>query len=107
MNTIQYLDAAKKRLGVTSDYALSKALNITTQAVSNYRTGRSKMDDDVALSIAEILEVNPLAVIASANAERAKTPEARARWISVFEGFLSLLQHAKFVDRRAIPRLQQ
>jgi transcriptional regulator with XRE-family HTH domain len=107
MHTLNYLDAVKKRLGISSDYALAKALGISQQAVSNYRAGRSKMDDDVALTIAELLGINPLAVIAAANAERAKTDEARARWINVFEGFLSLLQHAKFVDRRAVPRLQQ
>jgi transcriptional regulator with XRE-family HTH domain len=87
MKTIEYLDAAKVRLGITSDYALAKKLGISQPAISNYRSGRSRIDDDVALTIAEILGLNPLQVIAAANAERAKTPEARARWSGLMEKF--------------------
>lgn len=87
MNTIDYLQAVKTRLEITSDYALAKALQVRHSTISSYRAGRSRIDDDVALSIAEILEVNPLQVIAAANAERAKTPEQRARWSGVMEKF--------------------
>lgn len=85
MNTLEYLDAVKQRLGITSDYALAKQLGITQSTISGYRAGRSRIDDDVALSIAEILKLNPLAVIATANAERAKTPEQRARWVGLMD----------------------
>jgi transcriptional regulator with XRE-family HTH domain len=87
MNTLEYLEAVKTRLGITSDYALAKALRITQSTISGYRAGRSRIDDDVALTIAEILKVHPLQVIAAANAERAKTPEQRARWSGVMEKF--------------------
>jgi transcriptional regulator with XRE-family HTH domain len=87
MNTLDYLAACKARLGITSDYALAKALRVTQPTISSYRAGRSRIDDDVALSIAEILNVHPLQVIATANAERAKTPEQRARWSGVMEKF--------------------
>lgn len=87
MNTLEYLAATKKALGIESDYALAKALKITQSTISGYRAGRSRIDDDVALTIAEILGVNPIIVIADANAERAKTPEMRARWIGVMEKF--------------------
>ena len=87
MNTLEYLAACKQKLGIQSDYALAKALKITQSTISGYRAGRSRIDDDVALTIAEILEINPLQVIADANAERAKTPEMRARWIGVMEKF--------------------
>lgn len=87
MNTIEYLDAVKSRSGITSDYALAKVLGVTQAAVSNYRVGRSRIDDDVALTIAQLLGINPLIVIAAANAERAKTPEQRARWSGVMEKF--------------------
>ncbi len=87
MNTLEYLEAVKTRLGITSDYALAKALRITQSTISGYRAGRSRIDDDVALTIAEILKIHPLQVIAAANAERAKTPEQRARWSGVMEKF--------------------
>ena len=80
MNTLDYLAACKKKLGIESDYALAKALNIKQPTISGYRMGRSRIDDDVALKISEILGVHPLQVIADANAERAKTPEMRAVW---------------------------
>jgi transcriptional regulator with XRE-family HTH domain len=87
MNTLEYLAACKKRLGIESDYALAKALGVSQQAVSSYRSGNSKINDDVALTVAEILDVNPLQVIAAANAERAKTDEQRARWTGLMEKF--------------------
>lgn len=95
MNTLEYLAACKTRLGIDSDYALAKALGISHSAICGYRAGTSRVNDDVALSIAQILGINPLQVIATANAERAKTPEMRDRWIGLLAGFLLLLPHAK------------
>ncbi len=95
MNTIELLQHTKNRLGITSDYALAKALKISQTGVSNYRVGRSIMEDDVALKIADILELDPLAVIAMANAERSKSPEMKARWLGIVAGFRTLLPHAK------------
>nr|DAD55493.1 MAG TPA: helix turn helix protein [Corticoviridae sp.] len=83
MNTLDYLSAVKKKLGIESDYALAKALGITHSAICGYRAGRSRIDDDTALKISEILDMNPLQVIAQANAERAKTPEMRSRWMGL------------------------
>ncbi len=108
MNTLDYLAACKARLGIDSDYALAKALGITQQAVSSYRSGNSKINDDVALKVAEILQLHPLQVIAAANAERARTPEAKARWMGVMEkfsvSFLSLLSQWDGRERRSVSR---
>jgi transcriptional regulator with XRE-family HTH domain len=87
LNTIEYLQAVKTRLGITSDYALAVKLGITRSAVSKLQQGGVSFGDDVALSVAEILGIHPLQVIAAANAERAKTPEQRARWSGVMEKF--------------------
>ena len=95
--TIEFLDAVKEKLGIASDYALAKRLGFSLSTVSNYRTGRRVLDDDAALTVALALDVHPFNVIAAVNAERAKTPETRARWMNVIEGFLSLLPHAKTV----------
>ena len=108
MSTLNYLAACKKRLGIESDYALAKALGVTQAAVSSYRTGRSSINDDVALTVAEILGVNPMQVIAAANAERAKTPEQKARWTGMVEkfsgSFLNLLSQWDGHERRARQR---
>ncbi len=102
MNTKEYLHAVKVKTGITSDYALAARLGVTRSAVSKMQQGGVSFGDDVALTIAEILEVEPLVVIAEANAERAKTPEMRARWMGLVAGFRALLSQAKFdgIERR-------
>jgi transcriptional regulator with XRE-family HTH domain len=106
MNTLDFLAACKARLGIESDYALAKRLGVAQSSVSNYRTGRSRIDDDVALTIADILGIDPIIVIAAANAERASSPERRARWEELMSGFRSLLPQAKpeGMERRRWPR---
>lgn len=105
MNTLELLEAVKERRGVKSDYALAKVLGVTQTAVSSYRTGNSKISDDVALTVAEILGMHPLVVIAAANAERAKTDEQKARWTGLMEKFSAsfntlLSGHWSGVERR-------
>ena len=97
MNTLELLEAVKAKRCISSDYALAKALGVTQQAVSSYRSGNSIINDDVCLSVAAILGMEPIFVIAQANSERAKTPELKARWMGIIEGFLTLLPHAKTV----------
>jgi plasmid maintenance system antidote protein VapI len=109
MKTTEYLQAVKSRLGISSDYALAARLGITRSAVSKMQQGESVFSDDVALTVAELLDVEPMAVIAAANAERAKTPEAKARWTGLMEkfsvSFRNRLSKWDGVDRRATARL--
>lgn len=70
MNTVQYLDAAKRKLGVESDYALAKALGLTCQAVSRFRNGYGRLGNTTAVKLAEILGVPPMQVIADMELER-------------------------------------
>lgn len=82
MNTTQRLmQEAKSALGIESDYALAKALEMSRQAISHYRTGRSQLDVEGAFRIAEVLGKDPAAIIAAVEAERATKPEAREAWI--------------------------
>lgn len=80
MKTIDYLSAAKKRLGITSDYAFAQHLGVTRGAVSLLVNGKVIMSDETAIKIAHILDIDPLELMAAANRERAKTPEAEAVW---------------------------
>lgn len=78
--TTKWLDKAKTKLGV-SDYALAPLLGISRGQMSNYRTGRDFLSDDVALKLADLLEMESAAqIIASAHAERAKSEDVRAFW---------------------------
>lgn len=85
--TVEYLDEIKDRHGLPSDYAIAKKLGLTTQAISRYRHGQSYFDDDACIRVAEALDINPLEVIVSANRERAKNADVRARWESYWENF--------------------
>lgn len=102
MTTLELLDACKARLGIESDYALAKHLRVTQQAVSSYRSSNSTINDDVCLTVAQILCLPPLEVIALANAERARTPEARAKWESLLSGFFEPQEAAPTFSKRAM-----
>lgn len=80
MKTVDYLDAAKAAAGIQSDYALAKRLGITHQAISNYRQGRHTADHVTAGKLAELLDVDPVRVIADIEIERATRPEQRRLW---------------------------
>ena len=80
MKSNKYLDDAKKKLGIESDYALAKLTGISQEAVSRYRTGSRVMDDYTAAKLAEVLEIDPLEVIATANADREKDEERANFW---------------------------
>lgn len=80
MKTKDYLEEAKRKTGLVSDYALGKRLGITKQAMSGYATGNRIMDDYTAAKLAEVLGINALEVIAAANAEREKDSAKVAFW---------------------------
>ena len=93
--TVEYLDAVKARRDLPSDYAAAKLLGVTRAAVSRYRLGQGYFEDIVALRVAEILEIDPMEVIAAVNIERARTESDRRTWTVFLEkiskGFRTLV----------------
>jgi transcriptional regulator with XRE-family HTH domain len=83
MKTIDYLDAMRAKLRLTSDYQLAKRLAVSHQRISNYRTMRSTFDATIAARVAEILEIEPIKVIADTEIERATKPEHRKLWETI------------------------
>jgi hypothetical protein len=81
--TLTFLDAVKARHSVPSHYALAKKLGCTHQTVSKYRLRKDFLGDSTAIKVAELLEIDPAIVIASAHAERAKKDDERAAWESI------------------------
>lgn len=75
MKTIDYWKAAKKALGGCSDYALAKRLEITRASASLLSNGHSVMSNTTAAKIAEILELEPMKVIADMELERGTNDE--------------------------------
>src|SRR5690242_10323754 len=72
--TRQYLADVKRRLGISSDYALQKPLGLSKQGVSYLMNG-GVMSTTTAAKVAELLELEPIAVIADAELERGSSPE--------------------------------
>lgn len=85
--TLDFIEAVSRKLGGASDYAVAKALGITRASVSRYRNGHGGFDDETALKVARVLDIDPAAVAAASHAERAKTPEVRQMWASIFDRF--------------------
>lgn len=85
MKTSEYLDLAKTKAGISSDYALAVKIGATRQAVSRWRQGGNP-DPLYAAKIAELAQVEPLLVIADIEIEKANTahrPTVTAEWRSL------------------------
>lgn len=69
VKTTDYIDAVKAAYSLTSDYQLAKKLGENTSRISTYRTGTCVMNDEMAIKIAYLLDLNPLAVLSDAHIE--------------------------------------
>ena len=85
MNTLEYLDAVKRSMGIESDYAVAKALNMRTSTISGYRARGGQMDDEICVKVARILGIHPARVMLDMHRERSKSPEVVAAWSAVLE----------------------
>lgn len=81
-STRQYLADVKRRLSLSSNYGLAKRLEISEQAIANLMSG-GVMSATTAAKVAEILELEPLQVIADAELERAKSSRDRELWARI------------------------
>lgn len=80
MKAAEYIDAAKARLNVSSDYAIAKVIGVPKQRIGDWRTGKRPVPALIAVKLAIILERDPAAVIAELELEREKDPKAQAFW---------------------------
>lgn len=70
MKTVDYLDAVKAAYSLETDYQLAKKLAVNTSRISTYRTRPGAMEDDLAIKISYLLDLNPLTVLADTHIER-------------------------------------
>jgi hypothetical protein len=85
MKTVDFLDEIKRAYNLTSDYQLGKLTGWEHSSVSNYRMGRSRLDEDRCLEVAHFLHVDPQYVLACVAAERTKSAAARQTWLEIAE----------------------
>lgn len=81
--TNKLLDRAAKKLPTASDYSISKALGVSSAAVSKWRSGRNHMADTAAMKLAEILGEPTDAILALVAADRTSDPAAKKQWTNM------------------------
>lgn len=82
MKPAEYLDAAKERLNIESDYELAKRFGVPNANIPGMRNGTRKVSIDVAFKLAIVLEKDPAQVVADLEGQREKNPTRRAFWSS-------------------------
>lgn len=80
MKTTEYLAAVRRKMGLSKSAEVARLLELSEAAVSRYESGARVMDDYTAARVAEVLGIDPLTVIAQANAEREKDGDKRQFW---------------------------
>jgi transcriptional regulator with XRE-family HTH domain len=80
MDITKVLDAAKEKLEISSDYALANMLSLNKQRISDYRKGDRVPDAYACARLAEVLEIDPFALLIEVEADAEKNPVRRAFW---------------------------
>lgn len=83
--SIDYLDLTKAKLGIESDYALAKRLELSKGAISTIRLQKGFIGEDTAIKIALILRIDPVEILAATAAERTKNAMAKTVWRDLSE----------------------
>lgn len=78
-----WLDQVKQKYECKSDGELSRLLGVTKAAVSLQRAGKHEMSIKQAVKVAELLHVNPMAVICGVMFHQ--DPAEAEFWQSVYE----------------------
>lgn len=76
----ELLAAVRVRQGLTSNYALSRVLDVPEKSLQRWNTGKNTPDDAVAVRLAELAGLDPAEVLASMYAQRTTDPTLRALW---------------------------
>ncbi|WP_027710286.1 hypothetical protein [Zooshikella ganghwensis] len=78
-----YLDAFKEKLKIESDYALAKELDVSRQQISNLRYYGGALGKEKCLRMAQALQIDPMQIIATAEAAKAKQKELKSIWLKL------------------------
>lgn len=82
MTPSEYLDAAKKSMGITSDNELAKRLGTTRQRISAYRLGQQSVSPETTFKLAIALNQDPAMIFADLESQREKNPKRAEFWRS-------------------------
>ena len=68
-----------------SDYRTADILEVSKPTISKYRRHGSTFDDNTALKVAALLDIDPAVIFADMQTERAKSEDARNVWQNIAE----------------------
>ena len=80
MNINELLDTAKKEAGITSDYALAKALGMSNAYIAHWRSGEKHPSVEAATKLATLAKRDALTVIGWIEMQTAKKEKSRDYW---------------------------
>lgn len=80
MDANEWLDKAKQKLKIESDYRLSKIIGIGNGALANIRKRKNGMDNYVASRLEDILELERMTIIIDMEIQKAKSEEKKRYW---------------------------
>lgn len=83
--TQQLIEQVREKLGGATDYKIAQALDLQQEYVRRYVKGDAA-DAYACAKMAEILDRDPLEVIAQVEAEAARSEKKREYWRSFFSG---------------------
>ena len=84
MKGYELIQAVKTKLDLPSDNQAGAIIGLTRGTISNHKTGKCHtLSDEQCITVAKILDLPPMAVIADQHAEAAKTPELKQIWSSM------------------------
>lgn len=81
----ELLEKVRKKLEIPSDYALAKKLDINKSRISEYKSGKVKLNNYVTVKIAEALNIDKFKLIAEIEADKAKKEAIKKFWNSYLE----------------------
>lgn len=81
--THELMAAAKKALGVESDYRLAQLSGFTRATVSTWRSGRSVPSVEAAWKLAELAGTDPAQALIGCAVDRSSLPGEREKWATV------------------------
>lgn len=76
----EFLDRAKSRASIESDYRLAKVIGITHSGISSYRMGKTLPNESVIEQLCALSGDDPDLIAAQIQAARAKDAPAQVMW---------------------------
>ncbi len=87
MKAAQWIDHIKEAKGWASDYRVAKELGLSRTTISQYRARTPTVDEETAVKIATVLQIDPIMVLVDQALEKSKSPEARTAWTVALDKF--------------------